>query len=61
MLQNGAEAVDPTLFSPDIIVEDEDKKNNFWKRFLKRKRISKDDQERGSKSTLEKTLIGQWG
>ncbi len=43
-LQSGTRAVDPTLFSPDIIVESDERKTDFWKRFLKKKRIAEDDQ-----------------
>ena len=39
------ELADPTLFSQEVIVESQEKKNELLKRFLKKKRVAREDLE----------------
>lgn len=44
-LCRGTAFVDPTMFSAEIVTEDEDDKNDFWRRFLRSKRVEEHDEE----------------
>ena len=44
-MKDGLETVDPTLFSQDIILQDEDRRNELWKHFLMDRRLNPGDLE----------------
>ena len=44
-MKDGLETVDPTLFSQDIILVDEEQNNNLWKHFLVDRRLNPGDLE----------------